>query len=45
MGDAVPNFPVIVDPVRGVELTRVTRWGQPVIQTMLEPLQLVFAGF
>ena len=45
LGEAVPNFPVVVDPVGGVELTRVTRWGQPVVQTSLEALQLIFAGF
>jgi len=45
LGEAVPNLPVVVDPVGGVELTRVTRWGQPVIKTTLEALQLIFAGF
>ena len=45
LGEAVSNLPVVVDPVGGVELTRVTRWGQPVIQTTLEALQLIFAGF
>jgi hypothetical protein len=45
LGETVSNLPVVVDPVGGVELTRVTRWSQPTIQTMLEALQLVFAGF
>jgi len=45
LSEAISNFPVVVDPVGGVELTRVTRWGQPIIQTTLEALQLIFAGF
>ena len=45
MGETVSNLPVVVDPVGGVELTRVTRWGQPIIQTTLEAIQLVFARF
>jgi len=44
LGKAVSNFTVVVDPVGRVELTRVTRWGQPAIQTTLEALQLIFAG-
>ena len=45
LGETVSNLPVVVDPMGGVELTRVTRWGQPIIQTTLEAIQLVFARF
>ena len=45
LGEAVSNLPVVVDPVGCVELARVTRWSQAVIQATLEALQLVFAGF
>jgi hypothetical protein len=45
LGEAVSDFPVVVDPVGCVELARVTRWSQAVIQATLEALQLVFAGF
>ena len=31
LGEAVSNFPVVVDPVGGVELTRITGRGQSII--------------
>lgn len=31
LGEAISNFPVVVDPVGGVELTRITRWSQSII--------------
>ena len=27
LSKAISNFPVVVDPVGGVELTRITRWS------------------
>jgi len=45
LGETITDFPIIIDPVRGIELARVTGWGQAFVQTALEALEFVFAGF
>jgi hypothetical protein len=31
LGETISNFPVVVDPVGSVELTRITRWCQSIV--------------
>jgi hypothetical protein len=45
LSETVSNFPVVINPVRRVELARITGWSQPIIQTALEAVQFIFAGF
>ena len=44
LGEAVTNLPFIVDAMRRVELPRVRWRREPVIQTLLQSLNLIFSG-
>ena len=39
----VADFPLVVHPVRRVELPRIRRWRKALVQTLLQTLDLVLA--
>lgn len=42
---AVTDLPVVVHTVRRVELARIRRWRESLVQATLQTFDLVFAGF